>query len=88
MLTYIEWHETKKELPKPKEIEIGKSIILVDEPCLVIYKGKVKPSSYISKEKRWSGHTEEQTPEYWVKLIEIDISKKLVVVDVDNRTKE
>lgn len=78
MKTTIRWHRTDEELPKQKQIELGivkktgkPAIGFVDEECLVIWNDKVKRSKYITSQKRWEGHLEEQVPEYWVKISEI-----------------
>lgn len=78
MKSIIDWHETAKELPEPtnyeKALENGKTMKWkVDEPLLVIWEGKVKPSRYLSDTQTWEGHTKEQTPAYWVMLKEINI---------------
>lgn len=80
MITEIKWHETKNELPKQKQIELGivkktgkRAIGFIDEECLVIWNGKVKRSKYIKEQNRWEGHLEEQIPDYWVKISEIEI---------------
>lgn len=71
--SFIEWHETAKELPEPIVKTKGKATWTVNEPLLVIWNGRVKPSEYDSKSNTWLGHTEEQVPQYWIKLSEIEI---------------
>lgn len=78
MESIINWHETAKELPEPtphsKEAKNGRIIKWkVDEPLLVIWEGRVKPSRYLSDLQMWEGHTKEQIPEYWVMTKEIKI---------------
>ena len=72
METVIKWHETAKGLPEQKIIKMknhkGEYLLKIDEPCLVIWEGKIKPGRYLTEEKRWEGHTEEQVPAYWIKL--------------------
>ena len=75
MITHIEWHKTSEELPKQSCYKVGvnaktgKDIVsLVDDDCLVILDGKIKRSKYLKDNNRWEGHTEEQIPEYWVKI--------------------
>lgn len=82
MKSIINWHETAKELPEPTPYEkqtIDGRIIKweVDEPLLVIWEGRVKPSRYLSDLQTWDGHTKEQIPEYWVMLKEIKILEEL-----------
>ena len=71
MRTFIYWHKTSEELPKQKEVGAGKKKVLIDEPCLVIYEGRIKPSKYITEEQRWEGHMPFEVPDYWVKLNEL-----------------
>jgi hypothetical protein len=78
MITHIEWHKTSEELPKQSCYKVGvnaktgKDIVsLVDDDCLVILDGKIKRSKYLKDNNRWEGHTEEQIPEYWVKIKEL-----------------
>lgn len=74
----INWHETAKELPEPtayeKTLDNGKVLKWkVEEPLLVIWEGRVKPSRYFPDTQTWEGHTKEQIPENWVMLKEINI---------------
>lgn len=75
MKTIINWHETKKELPEVKVIKIqGKEkekVFEVDEPLLVIWENRVKPSRYLHETETWEGHTKNEVPEYWVKYSEL-----------------
>lgn len=80
MKTIINWNKTSDGLPEPKitncgvNAKTGKNIIVsFDEACLVIWKGKVKPSQYLSNQQRWEGHTDDQTPEYWIKIKDLEI---------------
>lgn len=77
MQTIINWHATAEMLPEQKEIKLktkgGETSYFVDEPCLVIWEGKIKPSRFITKENRWEGHTEKQVPAYWIKLKELNM---------------
>lgn len=79
MKTIIKWHKTAEELPEQKEIKIknkkGETSYFIDEPCLVIWEDKVKPSRFLTKENRWEGHTEEQVPEFWVKINELTVEQ-------------
>ena len=80
MKTVFNWHETAKELPEPTKYEkdLGNGKITkweVDEPLLVIWEDRVKPSRYFPKTNTWEGHTKEQVPEYWIKLKEIKWEK-------------
>lgn len=72
----IQWHSTIKELPQPTQYSSHKTTWFVDEPLLVIWNGRVKPSQYDHKTKTWAGHTKEQIPQYWVTLKEIEILEK------------
>lgn len=69
----INWHETAKELPQPTEYERGQSKWSVNEPLLVIWNDKIKPSRYFPDTQTWEGHTKDQVPPYWVMLKEINI---------------
>lgn len=78
--TSIFWHETSKELPKQRAVsyginkKTGKEIISkIDDECLIIWQGKVKRSRYLTEQKRWEGHLEEQAPKYWVKINELEV---------------
>jgi len=78
MITHIKWHKTSEELPKQSCYKVGvnaktgKDIVsLVDDDCLVIFEGKIKRSKYLKDSNHWEGHTEEQIPEYWVKIKEL-----------------
>lgn len=80
MITHIEWHKTSEELPKQSCYKVGvnaktgKDIVsIVDDDCLVILDGKIKRSKYLKDSNRWEGHTEEQIPEYWVKIKDLRI---------------
>ena len=73
MCGMIKWHETAKELPQPVELTNGKTKWTVNEPLLVIWENKVKPSEYDAKTNTWLGHTDQEVPAYWVKLKEIEI---------------
>jgi hypothetical protein len=78
MITHIKWHKTSEELPKQSCYKVGVSaktgkdiVSIVDDDCLVIFEGKIKRSKYLKDSNRWEGHTEEQIPEYWVKIKEL-----------------
>ncbi len=78
--TIIFWHTTSEELPEQRIINHGvnpktnKPIISkIDDECLVVWKGKVKRSRYLTEQKRWEGYVEGQAPAYWVKLSEIEV---------------
>ena len=80
MITHIQWHNTNEELPEQScykvgvNVKMGKDIIsIVDDECLVVFEGKIKRSKYIKESNRWEGHTEEQIPEYWVKIKELEL---------------
>ena len=78
MRSIINWHETAKELPEPtphEKVALDGRVIKwkVDEPLLVIWEGRVKPSRYLHELGTWDGHTKEQIPPYWVMLKEIKL---------------
>lgn len=84
MKTTINWNKTSEGLPEPTSgvaitrVLKGKQItqeILIDDECLVIWQGKVKRSRYLSEQKRWEGHLENQVPEYWVKIKDLEIEE-------------
>ena len=76
MITLINWHKTSDSLPEPRINIIntpkGQITDLVDEPCLVIYNGRIKTSRWLSKEQRWEGHLKDQTPDFWIKFSEME----------------
>ena len=80
MKTLIEWHKTSEEMPEQKIIMLknkkGLYEYKIDEPCLVIWENRIKPSRYLTEQKRWEGHTEAEIPEYWVKLSELKTEAK------------
>lgn len=80
MITHIEWHKTSEELPKQSHYKLGVNkktgedkLCYFDDDLLVIWGGKIKRSKYLTEIKRWEGHTEEQIPEYWVKIKELEL---------------
>ena len=80
MISEIKWNKTSEGLPEPSVYNVGfnkrtnKEILsIVDDDLLVIWDGKVKRSRYLSEDKRWEGHTENEIPEYWVKIKDIEI---------------
>ena len=84
MKTTINWNKTSEGLPEPTvgiamaKTPKGKQItkeIAIDDECLVIWQGKVKRSRYLSDQKRWEGHLENQVPEYWVKIKDLEIEE-------------
>ena len=84
MKSIINWHKTSEGLPQPTKYEKefnGKLLKYeVEEPLLVIWNGKVKPSRYFPKLDTWEGHTKEQVPEYWIMLKEIEILQEAVTI--------
>lgn len=76
MMTIINWHKTSDGLPEPRTNVIntskGQIIDIIDEPCLVIYEGRIKPSRYLTKEGRWEGHLKNQIPDFWIKFSEME----------------
>lgn len=80
METKIKWHKTSEEMPEQKIVMLknkkGLYEYKIDEPCLVIWENRVKPSRYLTEQKRWEGHTETEVPEYWVKLSELKTEEK------------
>ena len=75
MKTVIKWHKTSEEMPQPTKYTKGNFSWEVDEPLLVIWKGKVKPSKWIPSEQYWEGHTQNQTPPYWVYFKELIVEE-------------
>ena len=80
MITHIQWHKTSEELPKQSCYKLGVNkktgedkLCYFDDDLLVIWEGKIKRSKYLTEIKRWEGHTEEQIPEYWVKIKELEL---------------
>lgn len=74
MITKIIWNKTSEVGVPPQRVQVvcknkrtGADVVVTnDDECLVIWEGKIKRSRYLTEEKRWEGHTKEQTPEYWV----------------------
>jgi len=79
MKSVILWNKTSEKLPEQTEFHTGvinklsneEIINYIDDACLVIWKGKVKPSRYFAKTQTWEGHTKDQAPEYWIKIKDI-----------------
>ena len=79
MKSVILWNKTSEKLPEPTHFhtgvcnkKTGKEIInIIDDECLVIWKGKVKRSRYFAETQTWEGHTQDQVPEYWIKIKDI-----------------
>lgn len=80
MKTTIDWKETNKSLPEQTittcKGKNGKEIVnKFDDECLVIYQGKVKRSRYLTEFKRWEFFAENEVPEYWCKIKELELEK-------------
>lgn len=79
MQTIINWNKTSEGVPPQTVVNCGKDkkgkdiIISTDDECLVIHKGKVKRSRYLTDQQRWEGHLKDQTPEYWFKIRDLEI---------------
>ena len=78
--TIIFWHTTSEKLPEQRIVNHGVNpktnepiISKIDDECLIIWQGKVKRSRYLTEQKRWEGHLEEDTPKYWVKINELEV---------------